>query len=191
MINITLEQGKKLCNLARNYIEAFFTGKKVKIPEDLRSILAYPKGVFVTLYNKNTHSLRGCIGYPIARYSLGRSLKDAALGAAFQDSRFSSLKREETRDIVVEVSILNELQKIKGTTSEEIKKEIQLGRDGLVIENPFGAGLLLPQVAIEYGWKVEEFLKNLCRKAELSDDAWMDNNSKLYKFQSVVFKEQN
>lgn len=189
MIKVTEDQGIALCKLAREYIAAFFTNKKVETPQFLKGILNYPIGVFVTLHNKSTHALRGCIGYPIPRYSLEKNLKDAALGAAFRDSRFLPLKREELKNISIEVSILSDLQEIKGSTAEEIKKQIKIGRDGLVIESPYGSGLLLPQVAVEYKWNVDEFLKNLCRKAWLPDDAWMNKNTKLYKFQAQVFSE--
>jgi len=189
MIKITANQGKELCKLARDSIEEFFTNKKIETPDSLKHILTYPRGVFVTIYNKHTNELRGCIGYPIAKYSLGRSLKDAAIGAGFKDNRFMPLKRDELQDIKIEVSILSEFQKIKSSEPEEIKKEIKIGRDGLAIEHGFGSGLLLPQVAIEYGWNVEKYLTNLCRKAMLSDDMWADKSSKLYKFQAVVFSE--
>ena len=35
------------------------------------------------------------------------------------------------------------------------------------VENAYTSGLLLPQVPIEYGWGVEEFLCHTCEKAGL------------------------
>ena len=45
--------------------------------------------------------------------------------------------------------------------------EIEVGRDGLIISRGGRAGLLLPQVATEYGWDRETFLGQTCVKAGL------------------------
>ena len=43
---------------------------------------------------------------------------------------------------------------------------------GLIVEQGWRRGLLLPQVAIEYGWDREAFLARTCGKAGLPPDAW-------------------
>jgi len=53
----------------------------------------------------------------------------------------------------------------------------------------YGSGLLLPQVPRELNWNIDEYLANICYKAGAPLDALLDPESKLYKFQALVFKE--
>ncbi|MCX8147574.1 MAG: TIGR00296 family protein, partial [Candidatus Woesearchaeota archaeon] len=68
--------------------------------------------------------------------------------------------------------------------------KIIIGRDGLIIRSPFGSGLLLPQVPVEWGWDAEQFLEHLCEKAGLDTDAWKRNDVKIYSFQAQIFSEK-
>ena len=146
-------------------------------------------GVFVTINHYPTMSLRGCIGYPRAIGPVKKLLIDAAIAAATEDPRFIPLSVGELNDVIIEVSILSEPQQIKGTP-EEIKKEIKIGRDGLLIEYGYYSGLLLPVVAVEEKWNVEKFLENVCIKAGLHPHMWKRSDITLYKFQTQVFREE-
>jgi len=64
---------------------------------------------------------------------------------------------------------------------------IRVGRDGLMIKLDFHSGLLLPQVATEYGWDVTEFLEQTCLKASLPKSSYKDKNAEVYKFSAEVF----
>jgi uncharacterized protein (TIGR00296 family) len=64
-----------------------------------------------------------------------------------------------------------------------------VGEDGLIVEKGFYKGLLLPQVAIDFGWDEEEFLCQCCVKAGLPPDEWLVKMTKIYKFQAMVFEE--
>jgi hypothetical protein len=57
---------------------------------------------------------------------------------------------------------------------------------GLVAEHEGRRGLLLPQVAIEWGWTPEQFLRQTCVKAGLADDAWQ-RGATIYRFAAEVF----
>jgi AMMECR1 domain-containing protein len=48
------------------------------------------------------------------------------------------------------------------------------------------SGLLLPQVATEFGWDRDTFLEHICLKAGLPKDVWKD--AELYIFTSEVIK---
>ena len=50
-------------------------------------------------------------------------------------------------------------------------------------------GLLLPQVAVEYGWETATFLEQTCRKAGLDADAWRHPDCLIQKFTAVIFGE--
>lgn len=147
------------------------------------------RGVFVTLESYPTMSLRGCIGFPHATGHVGRLLVDAAILAASDDPRFNPLTHRELEETVIEVSILSDPELIRKDTPEARKREIKIGRDGLIIAYGFNTGLLLPIVAVEQKWNKDEFLDGICEKARLSHDSWKRPDVTLYKFTTQVFKE--
>jgi uncharacterized protein (TIGR00296 family) len=65
---------------------------------------------------------------------------------------------------------------------------VAVGTHGLVVEQGWRRGLLLPQVAPEWGWTAEQFLRQTCRKAGLAEDAWQ-RGARVFRFEAVVFGE--
>ena len=61
-----------------------------------------------------------------------------------------------------------------------------VGEHGLVVEEGGRRGLLLPQVATEWGWTAEQFLRQTCVKAGLPPDAWR-RGARLFRFEAEVF----
>ena len=104
-----------------------------------------------------------------------------ALAAAFNDPRFDPLSQKEIEDLDIEISVLTPLRQISDSN------EIEVGKHGLMIINGLYSGLLLPQVATQYGWNRETFLEYTCMKAGLNGDAWKDKNSKIFIFSADVF----
>ena len=184
---ISEENGQYLVEVAKNAIATYLeTGKRPFIPEDCPEELKEELGVFVTLNKK--HRLRGCIGYPEPVKSLIESTIDVAIAAAFDDPRFPELKKEEYNDLEFEVTDLTQPELIEIAHPNQYLKEIEIGRDGLIIQKGYARGLLLPQVAPENGFSVEEFLDHTCMKAGISADSWMDESCDVYKFQGQIFK---
>ena len=168
---------KRIVKAARRAIESYFS-KESFILKDYNE----KRGIFVTLYEDK--QLRGCIGF-IEPVELNKGIIDAARSAAFDDPRFPSVSKDELKEIKIEVSILTVPELVKDI------KEIKIGRDGLIIEEGWSKGLLLPQVFPEWNVKsVEDALRMTCEKAGLSRDRWKDRkNVKIYKFQTEIFKE--
>ncbi len=183
-----LKQGEKLIKLARDTISSHFTDEKLNVDGNVKKDFGDKQGVFVTL-TKNGE-LRGCIGFAEPVMVLCEGVVEAAKAAAFQDPRFSPLERDELKEIDIEVSVLSKPELIKVEKAEEYMDKIQIGRDGLVIRGDYGSGLLLPQVAPEWGWNVGEFLENTCRKAGMDSECWKDLNNKLYSFRAQIFSEE-
>jgi uncharacterized protein (TIGR00296 family) len=185
---ISLIEGAELVRLARVAVEKYLQ-ESIIIKSEKHTL--EKAGVFVTL-NYVTSSkkeyLRGCIGFPLPEKPLYQGVVDAAIAAATEDPRFPPLDRQELNNIVFEVSVLTSPQQIS-VSPAEYGKEIEIGRDGLILHWRFGSGLLLPQVPVELKWNVEEYLANICYKAGAPPDVWLDPSSKLYRFQAVVFKE--
>ena len=181
--------GVFLVKTARMAVTEFLsTGKKMKLESEREKKFSFNSGVFVTL--NNADGLRGCIGFPMPDKKLSHGIIDAAIAAATEDPRFSPVKINELNEIVFEVTVLTPPVEITVTDPMEYLEKIKVGRDGLIIRNSFSSGLLLPQVPVEYGWNVEEFLQHTCEKAGLEKDTWKNEKVKIEKFEGIVYKER-
>ncbi len=145
-------------------------------------------GVFVTLYHYPTKTLRGCIGFSEGIGEVRKLLVEAAVAAATEDPRFVPISHLEFEHMVIEVSVLTKPERIHGN-AEQVKKQVKIGRDGLVIEYGYHKGLLLPIVPVEERWSIPMFLDNVCLKAGLPEHTWMHGTAVLYKFSTQVFRE--
>ncbi len=185
----TLDDGKFAVKTARSIIEAVVSGKEFTVPEP-PEIFKNKSGIFVTINTFPKHNLRGCIGYPEPIFPLIEALEKAAESAALHDPRFPSVEGEELDNIVIEVSLLTPPEQIEVSKPKQYVKEVKIGRDGLIIEKgEYNKGLLLPQVPVEWNWKVDEFLSHTCMKAGLLPDCWLDEGTKIYKFSAEIFAE--
>jgi len=181
--------GVFLIKIARMAVTEFLSnGKRMKLESEGEKKFSFNSGVFVTL--NNADGLRGCIGFPMPDKKLSHGIIDAAIAAATEDPRFSPVKANELNDIVFEVTVLTPPVEITANDPMEYLEKIKVGRDGLIISNYFSSGLLLPQVPVEYGWNVEEFLQHTCEKAGLGKDVWKNEKVKIEKFEGIVYKEE-
>ena len=181
--------GVFLVKTARMAVTEFLSnGKRMKLESEYEKRFSFNSGVFVTLSNPD--GLRGCIGFPMPDKKLSHGIIDAAIAAATEDPRFSPVKTNELNDIVFEVTVLTPPVEITVTDPMEYLEKIKVGRDGLIIRNSFSSGLLLPQVPVEYGWNVEEFLQHTCEKAGLEKNTWKNEKVKIEKFEGIVYKEK-
>ncbi len=171
--------GQSLLKLARESILAGFGHAKPELPD--APGLNEKRGVFVTLHKHG--ELRGCIGYIRGYKSVAQSVSEMAQSAAFHDPRFAPVKESELRDIQIEISVLSELIPVAETS------EIEIGRDGLLLDHPHGSGVFLPQVPVEWNWDLPNYLTQLCRKAGVHNRAWEDREARLYRFWAEVFAE--
>jgi uncharacterized protein (TIGR00296 family) len=184
----TLEEGTKAVKAARQVIDSHVKGKKVgKL--DLPGSFKELGGVFVTINTHPSKDLRGCIGYPEPVLPLEKAIVDAAKSASTRDPRFEPVSPKELERIVVEVSLLTKPAIVEVGKAKEYLEVIKIGRDGLIAEHGINRGLLLPQVPVEWGWDVHEFLDHTCMKAGLPADAWTEMSTRIYSFQAQVFDE--
>lgn len=188
---LTPEEERVLLQIARAALEAHV---KEQRRIDISAFALTPSlrenhGAFVTLRLRG--ELRGCIGYTASEMPLAQTVEENAVNAASRDSRFASVSPEEVAEITIEVSALTPGDD-PGTPFKRVTdiSGIVIGRDGLYIERPpMRGGILLPQVAVEQGWDVPQFLSGVCRKAGYPDGAWNDPNYRLYRFSAQVFSE--
>ncbi|HET6177010.1 MAG TPA: AmmeMemoRadiSam system protein A [Candidatus Sulfotelmatobacter sp.] len=142
---------------------------------------AEPRGAFTSLYLRG--ELRGCVGYVLAVSPVYRAVVETARAAAFEDTRFYPVTREEANDLEVELSILSLPQPISADA-------VEIGRHGLLISMAGHRGLLLPQVPVEHNWDRVTFLEQTCRKAGLPLDAWK-HGAAVEAFTAEVFGEKS
>ena len=161
---LTPEQRTVLLALARRAIRGRVRGTVAAARAPTDPALTAPGAAFVTLTRAG--SLRGCIGYIRAIQPLAECVAHCAVAAATGDPRFPPVTAEELPHLALEISVLSPLVPIEDPT------QVQVGVHGLYISRGGRHGLLLPQVATEYGWDRETFLRQTCRKAGLPDDAW-------------------
>jgi AmmeMemoRadiSam system protein A len=171
----------ELLRLARHTLESYTsTGGIPEFETDNPGLLQLA-GAFVSLHEGE--ELRGCIGQIAPDQELFRVVQSCVLSAAFDDSRFAPVSAEEVPRLSLEISVLSPLEPV-----EDIG-EIEVGKHGLYISRGPWRGLLLPQVATEYGWSREMFLANTCRKAGLPENAWKEPSTSIQKFEAQVFGE--
>ncbi|MFH1470624.1 MAG: TIGR00296 family protein [Candidatus Micrarchaeota archaeon] len=187
----TLEEAKYLIRLARKSIVNYLRNGKPANASDAPSSLRKPLGVFVTLHEAKAHELRGCIGYPLPYKPLADAVADCAVKAAFEDLRFEPVASEqEVRELIIEISVLTEPRVVKVKSPSDYPKKIKVGRDGLIAKCGSYAGLLLPQVPVEWNWNEEEFLSHACNKAGLDKDEWRKGSVEISAFSAQVFTEK-
>ncbi|MEJ2278291.1 MAG: TIGR00296 family protein [Candidatus Lokiarchaeota archaeon] len=191
----SLEDGKRLIQFGRKNIEYYLKNdQKLPIPTDIKEKFGRKYGAFVTLnkYNVSGNPLRGCIGYIEPEFNLYDVIHRVSINAACEDPRFPSVTLDEMENIVLEISILTPPELIEVKSPKDYLNEIKIGRDGLIVEKGMRRGLLLPQVPIDHGrnWDVRTFLEQTCQKAWLPKDAWKDLETKVYKFQAILFEEK-
>jgi uncharacterized protein len=179
---LDLEDKIALLKLARLTLESYLLDGTTPEYHTSRIRLLEKKGAFVTLHNKE--DLRGCIGQLYPDRELYKIVQHCVLSAALEDTRFEQVRKEETADLHIEISILTPFCRIKDI------QEIQVGKHGLYLVQGRLRGLLLPQVAATYCWDRLTFLEQTCRKAGLPESAWRDERCMVHTFEAEVFDEQ-
>ncbi len=170
-----------LLTLARDSIAVRLENRSLPNPSVSDAELLRPLGAFVTL--KINGELRGCIGNFTGSLPLYQTVQQMAQAAAFEDPRFPPLTAEELAQATIEISVLSPMRRITSTD------EIQIGRDGLYLIKGTNRGVFLPQVPVEQGWDLPQYLGNLCKKAGLAPGCWQEG-AILYTFTAVVFAEE-
>jgi AmmeMemoRadiSam system protein A len=172
------EERRWLLRLAHQSIHAAVTGTSLHAPE-ASPHLREPRGAFTTLHSHGT--LRGCIGHILATEPLEQTIRETARSAALEDPRFPPVTEAELESLQLEISVLSPMFEIA-------PEDVVVGRHGLMVSYAGQRGLLLPQVAPEWGWDRETFLAQTCRKAGLRADEWK-HGAKLAAFTAEVFGE--
>lgn len=195
-LKLSEPDGEALVRLARRAVSCYLDlGETIEPAQPMPPSFKQKARVFVTILsihssgNEPVQELRGCIGYLDARQSLSKATINAAINAATADPRFPPMVRSEIGTVIFEVNILDDPSRLKLPERSDYPNSIKIGKDGLIVTKSESRGILLPEVPVEWGWTPEEFLGQCCLKAGLFPDAWLDSETKVYKFQSEIYRE--
>jgi len=181
MAELNRQEQKELLALARSTIKKYLASASHACPPITNPVFGEKRGVFVTLHRGG--ELRGCIGYPLPYKPLWEAVADNAIAASSEDPRFPSVTAAELPELDIEISVLTVPQKVAD------HEQVQVGRDGIIISKGFQRGLLLPQVPVEQGWDLEQYISHGCLKAGLARDEWK-KGVQIETFQALVFAEK-
>ena len=175
---------KFLLLVARETIRKELSGEPFTMPSPPSSpALHEHRGAFVTLHEHG--QLRGCIGNFVGNRPLYETISEMALSAAFHDPRFPPLTIKELPEIDLEISALTPLEPVQDVES------IEVGVHGIYLMNGPYRGVLLPQVATEYGWDRYTFLDHTCLKAGMNPGCWKEPGTQILAFSADVFGEKS
>jgi len=169
-----------LLGLARRALVARAEGHPLPRPPESPPRLLEAQGAFVTLHLGG--DLRGCIGMLEAAQSLAGTVVRCAAAAAAEDPRFPPLRPAEVREVLIEISALEQPFRVTDLS------QVEIGRHGLLVSRGNRRGVLLPQVAVERGWDLKTFVEETCLKAGLPPDDWT-RGALLEAFGAEVFGE--
>lgn len=182
MSQLAKQEKIELLSLARRAIETLLRERRVELVEPQSPELRRSGGAFVSLHREG--HLRGCIGRILSSDPLYRTVQEMAVAAASQDFRFHPLNIDELPDLEIEISALSVPEAIR-------PEEVEIGKHGLIVSRGLSKGLLLPQVATQYGWDAETFLNHTAEKAGLGPRDWKDPKSRIEAFTAEVFSENS
>ena len=181
MIEISDSEKIAILDVARSCIRCAVQGADAHVQREVLPREFPHAGVFVTLHVDG--QLRGCIGSMDAESGFESALCYAAERATRHDYRFDPIHASELEKVEIEVTILEPMEPVSDT------RNIVIGRHGIMLEAGTHRGLLLPQVATQRGWSVEDFLHALCQKASLSFSALKNPTTRLYRFEATCISQ--
>jgi AmmeMemoRadiSam system protein A len=160
------------------------------LPEGKRDLpapegrLAVPGAAFVTW--KKDGRLRGCVGSLEPWRPLAEDVEKNAVAALLHDPRFAPAQPRDLPKLAIDISVMTPLEEVTDPVAQ-----VEIGVHGVVARKGQRSGLLLPQVAPEWGWDVPTLLGQVCLKAGLPEDAWRAGNppATIYRFSAEVFGE--
>jgi AmmeMemoRadiSam system protein A len=182
--SLSADDKRFLLALSRDTLNAYLGGHRLPSPHVTVPALLAPRATFVTLRRRDNGELRGCRGERVARHALVESVANNTIASAVDDPRFAPVRLGEVPGLHIEISALTPPHPIR-------PEEVVVGRHGLIITAGYTAGLLLPQVPGQFHWDREAFLRAVCEKAGLPEDAWKWRGVRLEGFEAEVWEEED
>ena len=172
---------------AAELVKASTEGRRANLPDlDAMGIAtASVSGIFVSL--KRDRQLRSCCGSFGPTMPLLRTLQEASHRTATNDPRFPPISTCEIPHLQLEVWLLFAPERVQAAGEARVA-EVEIGKHGLQIVRGNQRGLLLPGVATDNEWNAVTFLNQVCIKAGLPSNAWLEPDTVLFRFEGNVIK---
>ncbi len=185
---LSSSEESELLTLARDSLVACTSGDTSEtILDEFKNTLSTTKphlldnlACFVTLTQKSGR-LRGCVGCLEGYQALYKNVFQFAQRAALEDPRFDPVTSDEVSGLTIEVSVLGPLKPLP-----DLEKLI-LGEQGLYVRYHNRHGVLLAQVATQYGWNHEEYALHTCEKAGIEPE--LRDECEFSYFDEICFSE--
>lgn len=158
------------------------TPKFEKAPEVFNELGAS----FVTL--EKNGNLRGCIGSILAHRRLIDDLVKNAQNSAFSDPRFQPLRKDEFKDLSIDVSLLSTPEKMDFKDEADLLAQIRPFIDGIIIKDGGYQAVYLPSVWEQLPEK-DVFLSSLKIKAGMPPQHFSDT-FEAYRFTTEYIKSE-
>lgn len=181
-VYLPLESQKRLLRLSRDTLEDFVRrSARTADPVDDPHLQTFDFGAFVSLHKGA--ELRGCIGTCFPTRPLHETVIEMTEAAASRDFRMPPIYTGELPEIHIDISVLSPLWLVPDPLALEV------GKHGLHVARGEKCGVLLPQVATQYGWDMMAFLEQACIKAGLPKGAWRSPETQVSTFSALIIEE--
>jgi uncharacterized protein len=176
------ESQRALMRMSRQALENFVRRRRRQVPETADSyLLTAEYGAFVSLHKEE--ELRGCMGNCVPQAALVEIVTEMTEAAASRDGRMEPVAEAELAEIRIDITVLSPLARASDPLG------LKVGRHGLHVVCGAKRGVLLPQVATQYGWDMGIFLEQTCLKAGLPKNAWKERNTQVSAFTALIIEE--
>ncbi|MFA9518485.1 TIGR00296 family protein [Halopenitus sp. H-Gu1] len=185
-VRLSYEDGARAVELARESVESFVRHGQREQPGSMRDAFYNRTGAFVRLQStRGRGRLRGCAGTYSESDQLGHAIVDAAITAASDDSCSTEVGPKELDSLQISVCIVSQT-----TLTNDPVEDLELGVHGVAVDGEGRHGWMYPRLPIENDWSAAEFLSRACRKAQLSPNAWREEDTMVTLFEGQVFRER-
>lgn len=187
---VSAAERRCLLDLARRAVrEVATTGDYPGLPaEEMPPALNVPRGCFVTLMRRG--ALRGCVGNIHPHDPLFRAVIENARGAAVRDTRFLPVSAAEVGELEIEISILTVPEPLRFSSRDDLLRQLEPLRDGVVLKIGERVATYLPKVWEHLPEKVD-FLNSLAEKAGCAPGAWQGPDVTVQVYRVESFKESD
>jgi len=169
-IDLTQDDRDRLINMVRLVLSYGTANHTLSLPEPPSSPgLQQDAASFVTLFENE--NLRGCTGSHSAHQPLWQDVCKHAYTSAFEDNRFAPLRAEELVNLSIQISILSPLTAIINEGEPSLIEQLQMDRDGVMIQEGRRTALFLPAVWRSFD-DVKPFLRALRVKGGWPANYW-------------------
>lgn len=182
-LNLPPDSQRRLIQLSRNTLEDFVRRSSRDTGPVVDPYLRCSQfGAFVGLHKGD--ELRGCIGTCFPTRPLYETVIEMTEAAASRDHRVSPIAASELAEIQIDISVLSPLEPVSDPL------QLEVGKHGLHVVRGDKRGVLLPQVATQYGWDITTFLDQACIKAGLAKGAWKWPETQVSSFGALIIEEE-